>query len=137
MPALDTAEANRLLAASLNLTAYTAPTGPMKLALTSSVPTAGSAGTEVTGGSYARFAITGSTTYFPATPTSGSWTNSNGAISFTGMPAVTTPGVQGVEIWDSNGTPRRAFFGSLTVAKITAAGDTLTFATSQLTVTQS
>jgi hypothetical protein len=119
------AEANRLLDASLGTTAYTAPTGAMKLALETTTGTASAAGTEVTGGSYARQTIA-----FSAA-SGGSATNS-GSISFTVMPAAT---VTGVEIYDSNGTPRRAWVGALGSSKTVGAGDTLSFATSSVTVT--
>lgn len=118
------AEANRLLDASLGTATYTAPTGAMKLALSTTTGTNSAAGTEVTGGSYARQTIT-----FNAA-SSGSATNSN-SISFTGMPAAT---VTGVEIFDSNGTPRRAWVGALTSSKTVGAGDTLSFATSSVTI---
>lgn len=119
------AEANRLLDASLGTATYTAPTGAMKLALSTTTGTNSSAGTEVTGGSYARQTIT-----FNAA-SAGSATNSN-SISYTGMPAAT---VTGVEIYDSAGSPRRAWVGALTSSKTVGAGDTLSFATSSVTIT--
>lgn len=118
MPALATAEANRLLDASLGVAAYTAPTGSMKVALATSTSTASAAGTEVTGGSYARQNVTfGSSS-------SGS-TSNTAAVNFTNMPAAT---VTYVDIYDSNGTPRRAWYGALSASKTTASGDTLSFA---------
>lgn len=116
------AEANRLLDASFATTAYVDPTGPMKLALDTVNGTATAAGTEVTGGSYARQTLT------MAAASAGSASNS-GAISFTGMPAAT---VTGVEIYDSAGSPRRAWWGALTASKTVGAGDTLSFAASAL-----
>lgn len=118
MGAIVQAEANRLLDASFGTAAYTAPTGAMKLALVTATGTNTSAGTEVTGGSYARQAIT------MASAASGSCSNS-GTISYTSMPAAT---VTGVDIYDSNGTPRRAWWGGLTSSKTVGAGDTLSFA---------
>lgn len=117
-------EANRLLDASLGTAAYTAPTTPMRLALSTSTGTNSSAGTEVTGGSYTRQTIT-----FGAA-SGGSATNS-GALTFTGMPAAT---VTGVEIYDSNGTPRRAWVGALTASKTVAAGDSLSFAVASIAI---
>lgn len=119
------AESNRLLDASLGTASYTAPTTPMKLALETTTGTNSAAGTEVTGGSYARQTIT-----FSAA-SGGSAANSN-SISFTGMPAAT---VTGVEIYDNNGTPRRAWVGALTASKTVGAGDTLSFAASSITIT--
>lgn len=123
MSALVTAEANRLLDASFGTAAYTAPTGAMKLALATATGSASAAGTEVTGGSYAR------QTLAMASASGASCANSS-TISFTGMPAAT---VTGVDIYDSNGTPRRAWWGALTASKTTGAGDTLSFAASSIT----
>lgn len=117
------AEANRLLDASFGTASYTAPTGAMKLALLTTNGSNTSAGTEVTGGSYARQTIV------MASASTGSAANS-GAINFTAMPAAT---VTGVEIFDSNGTPRRAWQGALTASKTVGAGDTLSFAISSIT----
>ncbi len=120
-----TAEGNRLLDASLGTASYTAPTTPMKLALETATGANSAAGTEVTGGSYARQTIT-----FNAA-SGGSATNSN-SITYTAMPAAT---VTGVEIYDSNGTPRRAWVGALTASKTVASGDSLSFAAASVTVT--
>lgn len=127
MAALAQAEAARLCDASLGKATYTAPTTPMKLALTTTTGTASSAGTEVTGGSYARQDLS---TALPANSTNGSIT-SNAAVSFTSMPAAT---VTACEVYDSAGTPRRAWFGALTASKTTSAGDTLTFASGAITL---
>lgn len=125
--ALDQAEAQRLQNAHLGLAAYVAPTTPMMLRTCTTTGTAAAAGTESVGGSYARQNLT---TALPASSTNGSITNSVGAVSFTGMPAST---VTSTEIWDSNGTPRRAAWGALTAPKTLGAGDTLTFPTSSIT----
>jgi hypothetical protein len=139
MAAITTTEANNILTGSLMVAngTYTAGTSPLKLALTAqgsgntSSSTAASAGTEVTGGSYARASIP--TSAFWGTVSGGSVTNSgaSGGISFTNMPATT---VYGIELYDSAGTPARKWFGSLTAAKTTSAGDTLSFATSSITI---
>lgn len=118
------AEANRVLDASLGTASFTAPTTPMKLALETTTGTNAAAGTEVTGGSYARQTIT-----FGAA-SAGSATNSN-SITFTAMPAAT---VTGVEVYDSAGSPRRCWVGALTASKTVGAGDTLSFATSSVTI---
>lgn len=118
MPAIATTEANRLLDASLGVAAYTAPTGSMKVALATSASSASAAGTEVTGGSYARQNVTFGSS-------SAGSTSNTGAVNFTAMPAATTTHL---DIYDSNGTPRRAWYGALTASKTTASGDTLSFA---------
>jgi hypothetical protein len=117
------AEASRLLDASFGVASYTAPTGAMKLALVSTNGTNTSAGTEISGGSYARQTITMGSASAGANA-------SSGAINFTNMPAVTTTGV---DVFDSNGTPRRAWWGALTASKTTASGDTLSFASGAIT----
>lgn len=132
MAALAQAESNRLLDASFGTAAYVAPnltagggTSGMRLALATTVGTATTAGTEVSGGSYVRQAFT--------MGSAASASNSNAAIiNFTSMPAVGTPGVQGVDVYDNSVTPRRGWYGALTTARITAAGDTLSFAAAAL-----
>lgn len=118
------AEANRLLDASLGAASYTAPTTPMKLALATVTGTNTTAGTEVVGGSYARQTIT-----FSAS-SSGSTSNSN-VITFTALPAAT---VTGVDIYDSNGSPRRAWAGALSASKAVGSGDSLSFAATSVTI---
>ena len=125
--ALDQAEAQRLQNAHLGLASYTAPTTPMMLRTYTVTGSASATGTQSTGGSYTPQSLTAA---LPAGSTNGSITNSAGAVSFTGMPAST---VTAVEIWDSNGTPRRAAWGALTANKTLGAGDTLTFPTSSIT----
>lgn len=124
--AFDQAEASRLLRASLGIAAYTAPTTPMILRLMSANGSAASAGTQVTGGSYAPQNLTTAL----GTEANGSVTNT-GVVAFTSMPATTTVGV---EVWDSNGTPRRETWGPLAANKTTGSGDTLSFASSSLTI---
>lgn len=121
------AEANRLLDASLGVATYTAPTTPMKLGLETSTGSNSAAGTEVTGGSYARQSITF------ASASAGS-TSNTGAITYTAMPAAT---VTGVEVYDSNGTPRRGWVGPLGSSKTVAAGDSLSFSTGAVVVSLS
>lgn len=72
-----------------------------------------SAGTEVTGGSYAAQSVA-----FSAA-SSGATSNS-GLLQFTGMPACT---VTGLEVWDTSGTPRRLWYGALTASKTVNSGD--------------
>ncbi|MCW2917655.1 MAG: hypothetical protein JWN52_5723 [Actinomycetia bacterium] len=107
----------------INLVASYTPTTPLKLALVTVAGSAGSAGTEVTGGSYARQTITF------ASAASGSAANSN-TITYAAMPACT---VVGVEIWDNAGTPVRLWFGTIT-SRTFLAGDSFSFAASSVTV---
>jgi hypothetical protein len=113
MTAITDTAANRVVDWTLGNSA-TAPTGPMKLALLTANGSAGAAGTEVAGGSYAR------QTYTPGTAASRT-TDNTGDISFTGMPACT---VTGWEIYDSAGSPVRWWFGTFSSPRTYAAGDT-------------
>ncbi len=124
--ALDQTEASRLLRNSLGIAAGTSPTTPMMLRLMSANGSASSNGTQVTGGSYTAQNLTTAL----GTEANGSVTNTS-AVTYTGMPATTTVGV---EIWDSAGTPRRAWWGALSASKTTGAGDTLSFSASSLTI---
>jgi hypothetical protein len=107
----NTAE-NRCLDFILGLTS-TAPTAPLKVALVTAAGSDTVAGTEVTGGSYARQTLT------VGAASSGATSNSADVV-FTGMPAAT---VVGVEIWDSAGTPVRLWYGNLAASRTVAAGD--------------
>ncbi len=125
MAALTTAEANRLLDASFGTATYTAPTTPMKLALATSASSASAAGTEVSGGSYAR------QTLAMTAASAGSSPNTS-LITFSNMPACT---VTHLDVYDSNGAPRRAWWAALTSSKVLGSGDALTFASSAISAT--
>jgi hypothetical protein len=95
---------------------------PMQIALVTVVGTESAAGTEVTGGSYARKAITlGS----PVLSTVG---NTN-TISFTNMPACT---VVGADIWNTS-TTKRVLYGLLPAPIVVAAAGSITFGPGDLT----
>jgi hypothetical protein len=132
MANIDQAEANRMLAASLTFTTFALGTSPMKVALTTTSPTSSTNGTEVSGGSYARTSVTFSAPANGSGGTAGLGTTANtNAVSFTNMPAATTTSLN---IFDSNATPRRAWYGDLTASKTTALGDTLSFAIGAIAV---
>jgi hypothetical protein len=97
------------------------------MALTTVNGTDAAAGTEVTGGSYARKNIT------VAAAVNGAVSNSADLI-FSGMPAAT---VVGWEIWDSAGTPVRWSYGLFDVSKTVAAGDDFKVAAGGWTFTAS
>lgn len=82
------------------------------------------AGSEVTGGSYAR------QTLAVAAASAGATSNSADLV-FSGMPATT---VVGVEIWDSAATPVRLWYGPLSVSRTVAAGDELRLTAGSLTL---
>ncbi len=115
-----TADATNCLAFDFGATSVAA-TLPITLGLDTVTGSNTTAGTEVTGGSYAR------QTFTPNTATAEQISNS-AIINFTGMPAVAAPGVQGITIRDSATTPVAKWRGPLAAAKVTNAGDTLSFA---------
>lgn len=108
---------NALINEVLRNTNYTPP-ATVYLALFTTATTDAGGGTEVTGGSYARQAIT-----FGA-PSNGTSTNT-GAVSFSNMPAAT---VTHAAIMDASTAGNMLFHGALTASKTVGAGDTLTFA---------
>lgn len=95
------------------LTAPTRPTAPLKVALVTAAGSDTVAGTEVTGGTYARQNLT------MAAAVNGATSNSADLV-FSGMPAAT---VVGVEVWDSAGSPVRLWYGPLAASRTVAAGD--------------
>jgi hypothetical protein len=97
----------------------TAPTLPLKVALTTTMPTDAAAGTEASGGSYARQTVTFTT---PATP--GGTMSNTAALVFTNMPACT---VVACEVWDSAGSPVRWLWLPLTASKTYLLGDVAQF----------
>ena len=130
MPALDQTEAGRVLASQLKAAAYTAPSA-VYVVLGTSQPSASGFTTEVTGGGYARQAVTFGTVSAGAV-------SSSSAATFTNMPGPTT--VSAVEL-HGNGTTgnttARLYWQGATqsfAAKSCAAGDTLTFASGAISV---
>jgi len=112
-----------IAAALLNLlfrgTAFTTPTTPIKVELTSTAPTATTNGTAVTGGSYA------DQTFTIASGTATNSISNSSTVSFTGMPATTTVGAN---IKDSAGSPVYLAWGTFASSITTLAGDTISFA---------
>jgi hypothetical protein len=125
MGALDQAEASRLLRNSLGIAAGTTPTTPINGRLMTANGSASAAGTQLTGGSYTPQSVSAAL----GTEANGTVTTTS-AVSYTGMPAATTVGM---ELWDSAGTPLRKWWAALTASKTTGAGDTLTFAIGAIT----
>ncbi|MGW7053116.1 phage tail fiber protein [Streptomyces sp. NPDC054887] len=103
----------------------TAPSGQLKVALVTATGSDSAAGTEVTGGSYARQNVT-------LAAASGGATSNTGDLVWTGMPVAT---VVGVEIYDSAGTPVRWWHGALSASKTLQAGDELRIASGELDLT--
>jgi hypothetical protein len=124
------ADLNSALAFDLGIAGSVATVAPILLELDTNLPSSTTVGTPVSGGSYAP------QTMALAAVSSGQTSNS-AVINFTGMPAVGSPGVQGVTVRDSAGTPVQKWRGPLTAAKITNAGDTLSFAVGAVVISVS
>lgn len=116
---------NKILDHVLKHVSYTSPT-TVYLALFTSDPGDASGGTEVTGGSYARQAIAFNSA------SSGSST-SNGAVSFTSMPATT---VTHFVIFDASTAGNRLYHGAFDASKTTNSGDTLTVPNTGITISE-
>jgi hypothetical protein len=124
MSGLTAATANKVLDHVNSVSAFTAPTAPLKARLMTANGSASAAGTEVAGGSYApQTVVFGSAA-------SGAAAN-NAAVTFTGMPPIT---VVGVEVWDTSSTPQRLWWGPLSANKTLNSGDTFQFDTGALGV---
>lgn len=114
---------NKVLDHILGRTAYTMPATPY-LALYTVAPTDSTAGTEVTGGSYARKSIS-----FNAASAGASTNSAN--VDFTGMPACT---VVAVAVTDALTAGNILVYGTLTTNKTLDAGDILRVAAGDLSI---
>ena len=115
---------NKVLDHVLGITSYTMPT--THLALFTVAPTDSSAGTEVTGGSYARQPLANA---FTASSAGSSSNDQN--IDFTGMPTCT---VVAIGVMDAGTGGNLLIHGLLTVNKELDDGDTLRIATGDLDI---
>ena len=113
---------NKVLDHILGTTSYTMPT--TYLALYTVAPTDSTSGTEVTGGSYARQAIS-----FNAA-SSGAATN-DANVDFSGMPTAT---VVAVAICDDLTSGNILIYGSLTSSRSVVSGDTLRISSGDLSI---
>ena len=123
--ALSTAAANSLLNHGLGSAAY-APVATLHFALFTADPGEAGVTGEVTGGSYARKAITNNTSLFPQSSLSGVPTKVNGtAINFATATAAWGT-ITHWAVYDSavGGTNVMLAHGSLTTARYVASGDT-------------
>jgi hypothetical protein len=127
MSAISNYLENALINATLRNTSYTSP-AVVYAGLFTSDPTDAGSGTEVSGGSYARKAITF------AAPSNGATTNSAAACEFdqaTGNWGTITH----FAIFDALTTGNMLYYGALTTSKTISSGDVFKFATSSVTVT--
>jgi hypothetical protein len=127
MSAISNYLENALINVTLRNTSYTSPT-TVYAGLFTSDPTDAGSGTEVSGGSYARKAITF------AAPSNGVTTNSAAACEFdqaTGSWGTITH----FGIFDALTSGNLLYHGALTTSKTIASGDVFKFATSSVSVT--
>lgn len=127
--------ANHMLDLVLGATAFTAP-GTVYMAMYTVAPSAGGGGTEASGGSYARAAITNNTTNWPNA--SGGVKQNGTAITFAAATADWSSGSNMVAaaLWDALTSGNELYFGSLTTAKPVLNGDTASFAINAVSVTE-
>jgi hypothetical protein len=126
MAAMSNYLENALINATLRNTSYTSPS-TVYVGLFTSDPTDAGSGTEVSGGSYARKAMTF------GSPSNGASTNS-GAVEFdqaTGDWGTITH----FAIFDALTTGNMLYHGALTASKTIATGDVFKFASASVTVT--
>lgn len=118
---------NAILNHVLRNTALTSP-ATVYVALYTVAPTDAGGGTEVTGGSYARQAVTF------AAPASGVCTNS-GAVTFPTASA-NWGTVVAMGVFDAVSAGNLLYYGNLTVSKILDTGDQISFANAALSVSE-
>ena len=122
----------------------TAPTtSTLYVALLTAAPSDSGGGTEVSGGAYARVAVTSSLANWSGTQSTGSTTASSGtggqtsnniAITFP-TPTATWGTVTHFGIYDASTGGNLLFYGALTISKTINQADTVTFPAASLSVT--
>lgn len=111
--------------------AYTAP-ATLYLALFTATPSDSGGGTEVSGGSYARKAVTANSTNFPAASAGSIALNvSTSFVTATASWGVVTQ----FGIFDASTSGNLLAWGDLTASKTVDSGDTVSFAAGALTIT--
>ena len=122
----------------------TAPTtSTLYVALLTAAPSDSGGGTEVSGGAYARVAVTSSLTNWSGTQSAGSTTASSGTSGQTSnniditfpTPSVTWGTVTHFGIYDASTGGNLLFHGALSIAKTINESDTVTFPVGTLSVT--
>lgn len=122
---------NKLLDFILGAVSMSAPS-TVYLALFTSAPTPSTSGTEVTGGSYGRVAITNDLTNFP----SASSKSKSNASAVTFASATASWGtVVAVAIMDAASSGNILLYATLTTPRLISSGDTPSFAIGQLVFT--
>lgn len=118
-------------------------TSTLYVGLLTSAPSDSGGGTEVSGGSYARVAVTSSTANWAGTQSAGSTTASSGtggqtsnnvALTFP-TPTAGWGTVTHFGIYDASSGGNLLFWGSLTISKTVNQADTVTFPAASLSIT--
>ncbi len=125
----------RVLDLVLGAVSYS-PAGTVYVALFTVIPADSGGGTEVSGGSYARVALTNNTTNWPASTGTNPTVKANGtAITF---PKATANWgtIVAFAIFDANSGGNLLYWGSLAANKVINTDDTPSFAVGALTVTE-
>lgn len=124
MSAFAQTQAVNILNGTFIPASYVAITAPIKIKQMSVTPSESAGGTELSGSGFTAGGIAISWNA-PATATGTySGTIGNQALTISNAPAGT---VNGVDIVDSAGSPRRLMWGALTTPRTLAAGDTLSY----------
>lgn len=130
MSAFAQAQAVNVLNATFIPASAVAITAPIKIKQMSVTPSESAAGTELSGSGFTAGGLAISWNA-PATATGTySGTIGNQALTISNAPAGT---VNGIDLVDSNGTPRRLMWGALTTPRTLSAGDTLSYPANSIT----
>lgn len=131
MAAMSNYLENKLIDHVFRGVAFTAPT-TVYVALFTAAPSDTGGGTEVTGGSYARVAVTCNTTNWAATNAAGSTANpssgtsgttsNNNAVTFP-VPTANWGTITHVAVFDASSGGNMLFWGALTTSKTVNNGD--------------
>lgn len=133
---------NKLVDHIFRAQTFSAP-ATLHVGLLTAAPSDSGGGTEVSGNSYARVAVTTALTAFAGTQSAGSTTASSGtggqtsnnaAITFP-TPSGTWGTVSHFGIYDASSGGNLLFWGALSISKTINQGDTVSFPAASLTVT--
>jgi hypothetical protein len=127
----------KLLNALFNAASWTIPT-TLYLALYTTAPTVSTTGTEATSGSYARVSVTCNTTNWPTI--SGSTTTMTSGAAFTYVTATadwsSAASMVAAGVLDALTSGNLYYWGALTASKPVLNGDTASFASTALTISE-
>lgn len=125
---------DKLLNHVFGATAYSSP-GTLYIALFTAAPSDSGGGTEVTGGSYARVAVTNNTTNFPNASGTNPTSKANGTTITFPTASASWGTVVAFGIFDASSGGNLIAWADLTANKTIGSGDTASFAASSLTIT--